>query len=69
MEVTLQAKIHKPELTPLLNSMAEEMNAAKRSIFQEMTKKIKSLAEIKRESLIRFGLTARQFNSIRFDLI
>lgn len=68
MEITIKTRIKLSDFTPILDEMAVEMNTAKRGIFQEMTSKEKSLAEIKKESQMRYQITARQFNSIRFDL-
>jgi hypothetical protein len=45
--------------------MGEHFGLAKRSIFKELKC---SINEIKKDALLKHGLTSRQFNSIRFEL-
>jgi IS605 OrfB family transposase len=68
MQTTLRAKIHDPSFSPVLDQMGEHFGQAKRSIFKELKAKKRSINEIKKDALLKHGLTSRQFNSIRFEL-
>jgi IS605 OrfB family transposase len=68
MEITIRGKIKDQNSYVVLDQMGEHLGSAKRSIFEEMTHSSRSLAEIKKEAQVKYEITARQFNSIRFDV-
>jgi len=68
MQITIRAKIHHRESYLFLDQMNLQLGHAKRCIFQELNSKKRSLNDIKRDAQIKFGITARQFNSIRIEI-
>jgi IS605 OrfB family transposase len=68
METTLRARVHFEEVYPILDAMGEHLGSCRRSIFKDLKTKARPLKEIKREALVKYGITARQFNSIRYEL-
>lgn len=75
MQTTIRAKVqnHSIEvqgqsLDVILDKMAAQLSKAKRSIFGDLSSKLRSVNEIKKDAQIKFGITARQFNSIRYEL-
>lgn len=64
MESTFQAKIKVEGLTPLFAAIAELYGRAERHLYVDLYLRKRPLKECKREYLIRFGLTARQFNAL-----
>src|SRR4051812_40820565 len=68
MQMTVRAKVEYLTAYPVLEQMAEHLGGVKRSVFVAMALGEDSLNEIKKESQIKFGITSRQFNAIRYDL-
>lgn len=57
-----------PEADRALQDYAALMSQSERTLFALHQKTGKSLSSFKKEVMARFGLTARQFNAIRYQL-
>ncbi|MDR7435721.1 MAG: transposase, partial [Armatimonadota bacterium] len=64
MHVTFEAKIKDPSIYPILDAIAALMNHVQRHLFVDMYIRRRPLSALKREYLVRFGITARQFNAV-----
>jgi len=68
MEYTLRAKIRVREVDPILSQMAEHLSSVERKYFVQSAILERNTTEVKREFLKSEEITARQFNSIAFDV-
>lgn len=68
MLVTCEAKVRDASVYPLLDAAAELYARAERNLFVDRYVDGRPLKDLKREFLVRFGLTARQFNAIAAEL-
>lgn len=68
MEITIRAKIKDQSTYPVLDQMGEHLGSVRRSIFEQIVHENRPLKDIKREAQIKYDITARQFNSIRYEV-
>jgi IS605 OrfB family transposase len=68
VQATFQAKIADESLYPAFDAIAELYGRAERHLYVDLYVRARDLNECKSEYLVRFGLTARQFNATRVDL-
>lgn len=68
MEATVGTKIRDGSVYPALDAIADRMAHAERHLFLDRYVHGKSWGALKREYIVRFRMTARQFNSITSDL-
>lgn len=68
MQTTLQARIKDQSVYPILDQVAAHLSRARRSVFGELSSKSRRVSEIKKDAIVGHGITARQFNSIRYEL-
>jgi hypothetical protein len=65
---TFCTRIKDRSIYPALDEISEHLNHAQRHLFVDRYVHRKRLAACKKEYLVRFGITARQFNAIARDL-
>ncbi len=68
MDATYGDKIEDERVCVVLDAIADHLSHVQRHLFVDRYVRGKSLATLKGEYLLRFGLTARQFNSLADDL-
>jgi hypothetical protein len=68
MQTTVRGKIKVQNTYAVLDQVAEHFGHARRSIFEDLNLKKLPLSEIKKTALVKYEITARQFNSIRYEL-
>lgn len=64
MQLTVKTRIKDKGVYHFLDEMALEYSTIKRRLFAELTKHKKNRAELKREFIAEYEITARQFNSM-----
>ena len=68
MQTTLRAKIKDQSVYPILDEMAVHLGQVRRATFGEFNPMTRSVSEIKKDVIVNHGITARQFNSLRYEL-
>ena len=68
MKATFETRIEDESSYPALEAIAAHLGHVERHLFVDRYVRGRSLAELKREYIARFGITARQFNAVAGDL-
>jgi IS605 OrfB family transposase len=68
MQITIRGKVHEKSVYPILAKMGEELSRARKRFFVQSGILGRSTTELKREFIANEGITARQFNSIAFEV-
>lgn len=68
MQATFEAKITDRVLYSALDAIGELCGEVERHLFVDLYIHRRNLTELKKEYLVRFGITARQFNAVNFNL-
>ncbi|MEO7164432.1 MAG: IS200/IS605 family accessory protein TnpB-related protein, partial [Bdellovibrionia bacterium] len=64
MQLTAKTRIKEESVFSILDEMATEYSFVKRRLFAKVTQNVKTRAELKREFIAQYQITARQFNSM-----
>jgi hypothetical protein len=68
VKATFEARIKDESVYPALDAIADHLNHTQRHLFVDRYVHLRPSRGLKREYIVRFGVTARQFNAISNDL-